>query len=72
MHELRGVPEKPDDLIDALERLLAEPCLDNANPVLACVANFRDWEKPPRDAAAQFMEESEWNWREGLAPVADR
>jgi predicted nucleotidyltransferase len=72
MHELRGAPEKPDDLIDGLEHLLAEPRLDNANPVLACVANFRDWEKPPRDAAAQFMEESEWNWREGLAPVADR
>jgi len=72
MHELRGAPEKPDDLIDGLERLLAKPCLENANPVLASVANFRDWEKPLRNAAAQFMEESEWNWRKGLAPVADR
>ena len=72
MHELRAAPEKPDDLIDVLERLLAEPCVDTANPVLSCVANFRDWEKPPRDAAAQFMQDSEWNWREGLAPVADR
>jgi predicted nucleotidyltransferase len=72
MHELRNAPEKPDDLIDGLERLLAEPCLDNANPVLGSVANFRDWEKPQRDAAAQFMEDSEWNWREGRAPVADR
>ncbi len=72
MHELRSVPEKPDDLIDGLERLLAEPCLDHANAVLACVANFREWEKPEKDAAAQFMEESEWNWREGRAPVADR
>ena len=72
MHELRGAPEKPHDLIDGLEHLLAAPCLDNANRVLACVTNFRDWEKPPRDAAAQFMEDSEWNWREGLAPVADR
>lgn len=72
MHELRRVPEKPDDLIDLLERLLAEPCLDHANAVLACVANFREWEKPEKDASAQFMEESEWNWREGRAPVADR
>jgi predicted nucleotidyltransferase len=72
MRELRSVPEKPADLIDGLERLLAEPCLDNANAVLACAANFREWEKPARDAAAQFMEESEWNWREGRAPVADR
>jgi hypothetical protein len=72
MHELRAAPEKPDDLIDGLEGLLAEPCVDTANPVLSCVANFRDWEKPPRDAAAQFMEDSEWNWRDGLAPVGDR
>jgi predicted nucleotidyltransferase len=72
MHELRNATEKPDDLIDGLERLLREPCVENANPVLASVANFRDWEKPPRDAAAQFMEDSEWNWRQGLAPVADR
>jgi predicted nucleotidyltransferase len=72
MHELRSAPEKPDDLIDAMERLVREPCLENANPVLASVANFRDWEKPLRNPAAQFMEDSEWNWREGLAPVADR
>jgi predicted nucleotidyltransferase len=72
MHELRAAPEKPDDLIDGMERLLGKPCLENANPVLASVANFRDWEKPLHSPAAQFMEDSEWNWREGLAPVADR
>jgi hypothetical protein len=72
MHELRSAPEKPDDLIDGMEYLLREPCLESANPVLASVANFREWEKPLRNPAAQFMEDSEWNWREGLAPVADR
>jgi hypothetical protein len=72
MHDLRSAPEKPDDLIDAMERLLRKPCLENANPVLASVANFRDWEKPLRNPAAQFMEDSEWNWREGPVPVADR
>ncbi len=72
MHALRAAPEKPDDLIDGMERLLAKPCLENANPVLASVANFRDWEKPLHSTSAQFMEDSEWNWREGLAPVADR
>ena len=72
MHVLRTAPEKPDDLVDGMERLLGKPCLENANPVLASVANFRDWEKPPRSPSAQFMEDSEWNWRDGLAPVADR
>jgi hypothetical protein len=72
MHELHRAPEKPADLIDGLSRLLDEPCLDTANPVLASVLNFRDWEKPSREVSAQFMEDSEWNWRDGRAPVADR
>lgn len=72
MHELRRAPEKPADLLDGLSRLLDEPCLDHANPVLASVLNFREWEKPAREASAQFMEDSEWNWRDGRAPVADR
>jgi hypothetical protein len=72
LRELRGAPEKPAGLVGELERLLRDPCIANANPVLASVANFRDWEKPPGSPSALFMEESEWNWREGQAPVADR
>jgi predicted nucleotidyltransferase len=72
MHELREAPEKPDDLVEALERLLAEPGRANANPVLASVMSFRDWEKPTLGPGAQFMEDSEWHWRHGPAPVADR
>jgi predicted nucleotidyltransferase len=72
MHELRAAPDKPPELIEALERLLAEPCVENANPVLACVVNFREWEKPPGLPGAQFMKDSEWNWRDGTPPVGDR
>jgi predicted nucleotidyltransferase len=72
MHELRGAPDKPPDLIEAIEQLMADPCLDNANRLLGCVANFRDWEKSPGLPGAQFMKDSEWNWREGPAPIADR
>jgi predicted nucleotidyltransferase len=72
MWELRAAPEQPDELIEALERLLAEPALANANPVLSSVMNFRDWEQPPLGPSAQFMEDSEWHWRRGPAPVADR
>ena len=69
---LRQAPEQPEGLTEALERLLDEPSLDRANPVLGGVMNFRDWGQPTHDAGLRFMEESEWNWRDGRAPVADR
>jgi predicted nucleotidyltransferase len=72
MHELRRAPEKPDNLIGAVERLLGEPSLANATPLFTSAMSFRDWEKPPQGPGAQFMEDTEWHWRRGLAPIADR
>jgi hypothetical protein len=72
MHELRRAPERPDDLIERLESLLERPCKENADALLGSVVNFRDWEKPATDVATRFMEESEWNWRNGPAPIGDR
>ena len=72
MHELRGAAEKPDDLIERMECLLQRPCKEHANALLASVANFRDWEKPPCSPAVRFMQDSEWSWRSGLAPIEDR
>jgi predicted nucleotidyltransferase len=72
MHELRGAPEKPPELVELLERLLAEPCVERANPVLAAALNFREWESSPLGPAGQFMEDTEWSWRRGEAPIADR
>ncbi len=72
MSELRRAPERPDDLVECLEAVLERPCKENADAVLASVANFRDWEKPTTDVATRFMEDSERNWRDGLAPIGDR
>ncbi|MCP4006895.1 MAG: hypothetical protein GY725_22170 [bacterium] len=72
MSELRRAPERPDDLIECLEAVLERPCKENADALLGSVANFREWEKPATDVATQFMEDSEWNWRDGLAPIGDR
>jgi len=46
--------------------------VERANPVLAALLNFRDWGCRLDEAAARFMLDSEWSWREGLAPVGDR
>ena len=71
MRELRKAPERPDDLIERVETMLKQPCQQNADALLASVVNFREWEKPTTDVAPRFMEESEWNWREGRTPIGD-
>jgi predicted nucleotidyltransferase len=72
MHELERAVDKPDGLMEKLDHLLTRPSRDNAAAVLAAVMNFREWEQPPAGFAGQFMEDSEWPWRRGPAPVADR
>jgi len=72
MHELERAADGPDGFREKLEHLLAEPGRDNAAAVLAAVMNFREWEQPSAGFAGQFMEDSEWHWRRGPAPVADR
>jgi len=72
MHELEHASDKPDGFMEKLDRLLAEPSRDNATAVLAAVMNFREWEQPSLGFSGQFMEDSEWPWRRGPAPVADR
>ncbi len=72
IHELQRAADKPDALVEKIEHLLAEPGSDSAGALLAAVMNFHEWEKPPSGFAGQFMEDSEWNWRHGPAPVADR
>ncbi|MGI9432848.1 MAG: hypothetical protein ACR2PQ_11575, partial [Myxococcota bacterium] len=71
-HELEQAPDKPEELTEKLDHLLAEPSLENATPVLGAVMNFREWEQPARGFSGQFMEDSEWPWRRGAASVADR
>ena len=46
MHELERVADRPDDLVEMLERLLAEPDRAHATAVLASVMGFRDWGQP--------------------------
>ncbi len=72
MSELRRAPDRPNDLIEHIETLLERPCQQYADALLASVVNFRDWEKPTTDVATRFMEDSEWNWRAGPAPIGDR
>jgi len=71
MHELRNAADKPDDIVELMEQLLGEPSKANADLFAECVLNFRQWPMPEPNEWVRFMEDSEWNWRNGKAPVQE-
>jgi len=69
--ELARAPEKPDDMLALADQLLAAPSKQLAEQFSQCVLGFTDWEKPAEGWPARFMEDTEWAWRRGCAPLAD-
>ncbi len=68
MMALHRVPQKPADLIERIDTLLAQPTKANADAFCDSVLKFTDWEKPPESWPVRFMRDSEWNWRDGCRP----
>jgi hypothetical protein len=72
MTELRRVPDKPADLIERIDTLLAAPNKTHADAFCESVLNFTDWETGSEIWPVRFMRDSEWNWRFGhRPPLAD-
>ncbi len=71
MHDLRTAPDQPAELIPTLERLLAKPGRETADPVLGCILNFREWEGDLTRAAEQFAVDTEQSWLRGQASIED-
>jgi len=69
--ELARAPEKPEDMLALADQLLAAPSKLLAEQFSQCVLNFAEWEKPPEGWPARFMQDTEWAWRRGCAPLAD-
>jgi hypothetical protein len=71
MTELRNAPQKPENLLELIDELLAHPCPANADQFYECIVNFTEWDRAPEGWPSRFMEDSEWNWRRGRPPVED-
>jgi hypothetical protein len=75
MRQLDKAPDKPAGFLDLIQKLQDDPSKENADALRDCVLNFHDWPKPPHGndgVCARFFEDSEWNWKDGTAPVYDR
>jgi predicted nucleotidyltransferase len=71
MKELERAPDKPDNLIALAEELLALPNTETAETFARSILDFSAWDVPPEGWPARFMEDTEWTWRKGWAPIAD-
>jgi hypothetical protein len=71
MKELECAPEKPPNMLTLAEELLVNPSKQTAESFARCVLDFYAWNIPPEGWPTRFMEDTEWSWRRGCAPVAD-
>jgi predicted nucleotidyltransferase len=71
MTALQETPDKPENLMDLIDRMLADPTKANVDAFCDCIRSFQNWEKPPQGWGNKFMEDIEWRWRDGCVPLAD-
>jgi hypothetical protein len=71
MYELGHVEKKPADFIELMEQLLAQPSKEHAQAFCDCLSTFHDWGVSYDQLIVRFLRDTEWNWRDGRAPLQD-
>ncbi len=71
MYELRHAEKQPANFIELMEQLLVQPNKGHAQAFCDCLSSFHDWGVPYDQLIVRFLRDSEWNWRDGRAPLQD-
>jgi predicted nucleotidyltransferase len=71
MTQLCLAPQRPPDLMERIDDMLAAPCKESADRFCESIIALTDWDTPPEGWPTRFMEESEWNWRRQRPPLED-
>jgi hypothetical protein len=71
MYELRHVEKRPENFIELMEQLLAQPCKEHAQAFCDSINAFHNWGVSYDQVIVQFVRDAEWNWRDGRAPLQD-
>lgn len=71
MKAVEDAPDKPTNFLELAEALLRQGSKTNAQALLACITGFRDWNISYEQGIVRFLQDTEWNWRNGRAPLAD-
>jgi len=62
---------KPENLINNMNRVLNQPTAEHANRLFDSVKEFRDWNVTDIEAYHWFMEDVEWSWRDDKSSLED-
>lgn len=71
LETVETLPEKPEKFLEFAHRLVRRPTREAADEFLHCLQEFRDWGINWQTALGQYVEDSEFNWRDGHPPLAD-
>lgn len=71
MHKVRQAPDKPENMLELADNLLANPTKASALAFRDCINNFRDWGIDYMSALVTFVEDTEWAWRTRRPPLSD-
>lgn len=71
MREVRNAPDQPDGFCDLLDAVLADPCDATAAQLEAAVMVYYDPDWTWLQVLTRFLQDAEWNWRDGPPPLAD-
>ena len=68
---LESVRDKPEDLMPRFNKLLDQPCGENATALFEIVRDFQDWGVTDLEAYTWFMTDVEWAWMSDKTPIED-
>lgn len=71
LRRLEAAPDKPEGMMECIDRLYSDTTLENAQRLFELVKDFREWVEPGASWPSQFVADSEWNWMGGATPVDD-
>ncbi|MFH1214126.1 MAG: nucleotidyltransferase domain-containing protein [Candidatus Neomarinimicrobiota bacterium] len=68
---LESAADKPPDMMESIGRLYKDASTDNARQFYEMIRDFRDWGLAKGEWTTYFVQDCEWNWRDGKPPVDD-
>jgi len=71
MTEVARAPEKPLGFKELADAVLMRPGVETAKAFGDALIGWREWGIDWQRAVSRFIEDNEWNWREGRPPLAD-
>jgi predicted nucleotidyltransferase len=71
MHTVRNAPNQPKGFCELLDAVLENPCEEGASRLEECVVQHYEQGLSWTQTLTRYIEDREWNWRDGKVPIED-